>query len=208
MPNFRYPPDWVDRYAIPDVYPRKTDPFRPMGILDAPAGTPGAGPSEAYAPGVDIYKDAITPPGVRPVAYQRASNLTLSVTDQPQAIQQGTFQCDAFLISVPSASLNSTFFGFGSGVSVTSGIEVQPGIPQFYSPTNIREQWELQRLLEALTAMMGVLIGLQTGQPAVPTPGKFMSPRVVLNAHDYYLLNNTGITQNVAIMLFNVPEMQ
>jgi hypothetical protein len=208
MPRFHYPPDWVDRQVIPDVYPRKTDPFRPMGVLDAPAGTPGAGQTEPFAPGVDLYKDAITPPGVRPVAYQRAFNLTVPVTDQPVAIQGGTFQCDAILVDVPSTSLNSTFFGFGAGVTTNSGIEVRPGIPQFFGPDNVREQWELQRLLEAITAMLGVLVGLQTGSPPVPGPGKFMAPRVVMNAHDYYLVNTTGITQTVAVMLFTVPEYQ
>jgi hypothetical protein len=208
MPKFRYPPDWVDRQVIPDVYPRKTDPFRQAGILNAPAGTPGAGPDTQLMPGVDIYADAITQPGVRPVAYQRAFNLTLAVTDQPVAIQAGTFQCDAILVDVPSSSVNSAFFGFGGGVTSASGIEIRPGIPQFFSPDNVREQWEIQRLLETITALMGFMVGLQSGLPPIPGPGKFMAPRVVMNAHDYYVVNATGITQTIAVMLFTVPEYQ
>jgi hypothetical protein len=111
-------------------------------------------------------------------------------------------------VDVPSSSGNSTFFGFGSGVTSSSGIEVRPGLPQFFSPDNSREQWELQRLLEAITALIGFMIGYQTGMPPVPGPGQFMAPRVVMNAHDYYLVNLTGITQTVAIMLFTVPEYQ
>jgi hypothetical protein len=203
--------DWVNREVMPDVYPRKSDPFVPPSYITPPSGT---NQPQVEEPGMaqNLFTPAITVPGVRPVVYQRAANLSLPVTDQPIAIQAGTFQCDAILINVPSSSLNSTFFGFGSGISSTNGgIEVVPGVPQFFSPTNVREQWELQRLLEAITAMLGELISLQLGggpgtNPG--TPGQFMSPRVVMNAHDYYLVNAATISQNVSVMLFTVPEMQ
>lgn len=203
-----FPPDWLDRAVIPDVYPRRDDPYSPTGIIPPPAGTPqgaptlpGAGAQQA------LFQDYITMPGVRPVAYQRANNFQINVTDSPTPIQTGTYQCDAILISVLSTSVNSTFFGFGSGINSSSGIEVKPGVPQFYSPSNVREQWELQRNLEALVALMGTLVAMQTGG-TFTGPGKFMSPRVVMNAHDYYLVNATGITQSVAVMLFTVPEFQ
>jgi len=200
---------------MPDVYPRKSDPFAPPAYEIPPTGTnPGegtAGPSPQ-----DIYSADITIPGVRPVVYQRSYNLILPVPGSDAGaipIQGGTFQCDAILVNVPSSSTNSTFFGFGSGITSTNGgIEVVPGVPQFFSPSNVREQWELQRLLEAITGMLGFMIQMQFGggDPSSNpgTPGKFMSPRVVMNAHDYYLVNAPGITQNVAVMLFTVPEMQ
>jgi hypothetical protein len=201
--------DWIDRQVIPDVYPRADDPNVPASFIPSPTGSPSSGPTMAPAPGTDLYASSITTPGVRPIVYQRALNFSIQVTDTPTPIQAGSLQVDAILISVPSSSLNSTFFGFGAGISSTNGgIEVQPGIPQFYSPGNTREQWELQRLLEAIAAMIGFAIGQAEGAPAIPTPGQFKSPRVVLNAHDYYLVNAATITQNVSVMLFTVPEFQ
>lgn len=202
-----YGDDWADRILLADVYPRKKDPYS-SGTILSPAGTPIAGPDIAPGAGQDIFANAITKPGVRPVAYQRALNLSLSVTDAPVAIQSGTFQCDAISISVPSSSGNSTFFGFGSGVTSASGIEVKPGIPQLYSPDNVREQWELQRQIEAIEALLSYFIGTALGVGPIPPLGPFMAPRVVLNAHDYYLVNAAGITQTVAVMLWTVPEYQ
>ncbi len=203
-----FPPDWLDRRIIPDVYPRRDDPFAPTGILPPPQGTPPGAPSEPGAGAQQaLFQDFITSPGVRPVAYQRANNFQVPVTDSPVAIQSGTYACDAILISVPSSSANSCFFGFGSAINSGSGIEVKPGIPQFYSPSNIREQWELQRALEAMVALLGVIASVQTGG-TFTGPGKFMSPRVVMNAHDYYLVNAPTISQTVAVMLFTVPEFQ
>lgn len=202
-------PDWQDRIIIPDVYPRQDDPNIPAGFIPAPSGTPGSGPTIAPAPGTDLYSSAITTPGMRPVVYQRAQNFTIPVTDSPQPLSSGSLNCEAFLISVPSTSNNSAFFGFGAGISsVNGGIEIQPGIPQFYSPTNVREQWELQRLLEGIAALLGFAIGQSMEGVTIPTPGTYMSPRVVLNAHDYYIVNAPTVSQNVSVMLFTVPEFQ
>lgn len=206
MSRYPNPPDWLDRHVIPDVYPRRDDPFRPITVIPAPTGTPTPG-FEPTGPANDLYSQ-ITTPGVRPVVYQRAVNLSPSITATPSPIQQGNFQCDAILVDVPSTSANSAFFGFGSGVTTASGIEVRPGLPLFFSPDNSREQWEIQRLLETIVGMLGMLLGQQTGNPPVPGPGKFMAPRVVMNANDYYLVNAAGVTQSVAVMLFTVPEFQ
>ena len=200
--------DWVDREVVPDVYPRKRDPYSAGGVLQAPAGTPSAGMDFTGNPLADIFNNAITTPGQRPVAYQRALSQTIAVTDSPIAIQPGTFDCDAIMISVPSSSLNSTFFGFGSSVSSSSGIEVVPGVPQIFRPENVREQWEIQRLLEYMAAVLGVFVGQSLFGQTIPPLGQFMSPRVVLNAHDYYLVNAPTISQNVATLLFNVPLFQ
>lgn len=208
QPN-RYGEDWRDRFIEPDVMPRRSSLWQPQQGILPPTGTPAGGPSAPPTIGQDIYSQALTTPGVRPVVYQRAFNTTVVVNDTtPAPLMNATYQCDAFLIDVPSSSTNSTFFGFGAGVTVGNGIEVQPGLPQFYSPQNVREQWEIQRLLEAITALLGYYVGMADQGMPIPTPGQFMAPRVVLNAHDYYLINNTGITQNVAVMLFTVPEFQ
>lgn len=213
MPNNiknRYGTDWQDRILIPDVYPRNDDPYAPPGSIPPPTGTQPSNLNPTTAE-QDLYQQSITTPGVRPVVFQRAYNTVVTVTGNDVGtvpLMTATYQCDAFLIDVPSSSTNSAFFGFGAGVTPASGIEVQPGLPQFYSPTNIREQWELQRLLEAICALIGFQIGQVDGMPPIPTPGQYMAPRVVLNAHDYYLVNNVGITQNVSVMLFTVPEFQ
>lgn len=197
----------LDRYILPDVYPRRSDPFVEPGAIIAPSGTAAGG---SIASAMDIYAGAFTTPGVRPVVYQRAQNLSVAVTDSPQPITNATFQCDAILISVPSSSGNSTFFGYGTGISSTNGgIEVKPGFPQFYSPDNGREQWEIQRLLEAITAMLGAFVGAQLGNGApLPGIGSYMAPRVVMDAHNYCLVNAATVSQTVSVMLFTVPEMQ
>lgn len=203
--------DWVDRQVMPDVYPRRSDPFVTPGYETPPTGT---NQPATNLPGTqtDLYTPAITLPGVRPVVYQRALNLVVPVVDQALPILSATFPCEAIMVNVPSTSGQSAFFGFGSGITSTNGgIEIFPGVPQFFSPSNVREQWELQRLLEAICAQVGELISIQLGNTPGSnpgTPGQFMSPRVVMNAHDYYLVNAPTIAQNVAVMLFTVPEMQ
>lgn len=203
-------PDWLDRIVIPDVYPRQSDPNIPAGFIPSPTGTPGMGPTVAPAPGTDLYGPAITTPGMRPVVYQRAQNYTIPLSDSPNPLSSGSLNCEAFLLNIPSSSSNSAFFGFGGGISATNGgIEIQPGIPLFFSPTNIREQWELQRLLEGIAALLGFAIGnMMEGGITIPTPGTYMAPRVVLNAHDYYAVSAPGTTQNLSAMLFTVPEFQ
>jgi hypothetical protein len=203
----QYPPDWVDRQVIPDVYPRGTDPYRPTELLVPPLGAPSAAGVEAGLP-QDIFKDWITTPQMRPVVYQRALNLIIPAVDTPTPLQQATFPVDAILVNVPSTSSNSTFFGWGSSISSTNGaVEVRPGIPQFFSPDNVREQWEIQRNLEMIAAMLAALVEVQTGGYIQP-PGPFLSPRVTLDASDYFLVNAPTISQNVSVMLFYVPEMQ
>lgn len=198
----------LDRYVLPDVYPRHSDPGVEPGIMTPPSGTPAGG--TLGTPGMDLYAGVITTPSVRPVVYQRAQNFTLAVTDSAQPITNATFACEAILVDVPSSSSNSAFFGYGTNItSSNGGIEVVPGIPLFFSPSNNREQWEIQRLLEAITAMLGAFVGQQiNGGIPLPGPGTYMAPRVVMDAHNYCLVNAPTVAQNVSVMLFMVPEMQ
>jgi hypothetical protein len=191
--------DWLSRTTVPDVYPRRDDPFQPgAGVI--PLDAPGASmisPQDSIS--TDVYSDWVTTPGVRPVVYQRALNFSVNVTAVPQPIAvSGQFQCDSMVISVPTGG-NSVFFGYGSGVSTTSGIEIKAGVPLAITADNIREQWELQRILEALAAMLANDRGFQP-------LGYFRSPRVVFDANQYFLICAT--TQTVGVMLFNVPELQ
>jgi hypothetical protein len=193
--------DWLSRVTIPDVYPRRDDPFQPGGAvipLDAP-GPSMISPGDTVS--TDIYNDWVTTPGVRPVVYQRALNFSVNVTAVPQPIAvSGQFQCDSMVISVPTGG-NSVFFGYGSGISSTSGIEIKAGVPLALTADNDREQWELQRVLEAFTAMMAADRGYQP-------LGLFRAPRVVFDANGYFLVCAAGLTQTVGIMLFNIPELQ
>src|SRR6185436_13485312 len=133
---------------------------------------------------------------------QRAVNLSFSITDAARPITNQQFAADTFIIDVPSTALNSVFFGFGSFVTAGSGIEIQPGLPVAITPENTREQWEIQRVLEAIAAM----ISAERGWNPI---GPFRAPRVVFNANEYYLVGDgTGATTAASVMVFTVPEMQ
>lgn len=191
--------DWLDRVTIPDMYPRKYDPFRPPQVTDtgvlAPV-LPGAG-----SPATNISPDGLqtTQPGQRPSVYQRALNFQLSVGVTSVAFVQQRLEVDAMLIDVPSTALNSVWLGYGSGVQVGTGVEIQPGTPFFFSPTNTRELWELQRVFEYLTEIMGGLNGI------TPLP-VYKAPRVVLDASNWFLI--ASATTTVTGLLFLIPEQQ
>lgn len=193
--------DWAGRILYPDIYPRKDDPFQPpaAGVpLDAPAASQLA-PQQSVS--VDVYSPWVTEQGVRPVVYQRALNFQLAVGLTPIQITNGQFQCDAIVVDNPSSNGNSVFFGYGSGITATSGIEIFPGVPLVFSPTNSRIQWEIQRAIESIAAMMAD----QLGYGAV---GKGRDPRVAINANEYSLVGPVAGPTTVAIMLFLIPEMQ
>ncbi len=193
MPGFI--PDEIQRYNIPDLYPRRDDPFRP-GPLPVPGGAPagahglpgdGGGPSE--------FPLDLTTPGARPVVFQQALNFQVTLNGiSSQPLTNGSFQCDTMVIDVYSTVGNSVFFGFGSNVNASNGLEIRPGLPLRLEPENTREQWELQRCMEAISIMLGA-----------PLP-VYRAPRVVFDSSKYYLFATTATT--VAVMLFTVPEFQ
>jgi hypothetical protein len=91
------------------------------------------------------------------------------------------------------------FFGFGSGISTTSAIEIRPGLPVEISTENTREMWEVQRVLEAIAGMVA-------GQIGVEGLGSYRAPRVVFDASDFFVIA-TGAT-TVRVMIFLSPEYQ
>lgn len=189
--------DWLSRATIPDVYPRREDPFKPAS-LPVPEYAPGGGEWTEEALGPDLYQ-ALTLPSTRPSVYQRAVNTQLLVGVAPLSLVNNRFECDSIVINVPSTAANSVFLGYGSAVSVTSGLEIRPGLPMVIEPENTREMWELQRTLEAMAAMMAQDRGM------TPLP-PFKAPRVVFNAAEYFLVTTVAVT--VSIMMFYIPEMQ
>ena len=193
MPGFT--PDEIQRYNIPDLYPRRDDPFRP-GPLPVPSGAPGAAHGiPSGEGGSSDFPLELTPPGARPVVFQQALNFNVTLAaNVAQPLSNGSFQCDTIVIDVYSTAANSVFFGFGSSVNSLNGLEIRPGLPITFSPENQREQWELQRCLEALAAMQGV------------TLEHYRAPRVVFDSAKYYLFATAATS--VSVMLFTVPEFQ
>lgn len=191
-----YGSDWLSRIVIPDVYPRKSDPWVPA--VSTPQVLPPGAPAVPPPAMADIYA-GLTQPGQRPYSYQRAVNINVNVAITPTPLVTTKFECDTMLINVPSTAANSVFFGFGSGVSTTSGEEIRAGNPQAFQPDNTREQWELQRPLEMICIMLATALGF-------PTPGPYRPNRVVFDASDWFLIAAAPTT--VSVMLFYIPEAQ
>jgi len=191
--------DWINRVVLPDVYPRRDDPFRPPGGSVPPTAPAGSMLEPEVDISADVFADWITDPAQRPVVYQRGLNFTVTANTTPVALTNGDFQCDSIVLDVYSTAANSVFVGYGSGVTVLSGMEIRAGLPVTLTPENSREQWELQRILEAIGAMIAAERGYGS-------PGKFRSPRVVFNARDFWLV--AAVATNVSVMLFTVPELQ
>lgn len=191
--------DWLSRVIIPDMYPRRDDPFRPSAG-SVPQGAPPAsmvGPEALTS--VNLWDGWYTSPAMRPVVYQRALNFQITANTTAVPLTSGSFQCDTMVLDVESTVGNSVFFGFGNGITTTSGIEIFPGFPLTITPENTREPWELQRLLEAIAGMIGSALN-------VMPMGTYRAPRVIFNANDYYVIAASSTT--VRVMLFMVPEYQ
>lgn len=178
----------IDKYTIPDVMFR----HRPK-VTQAPTPQQMAVQAEQ----ANAYRN-LTVPAQRPAVYQKALNIELVTGAAAVPISSTQFQCDGILLSVPTGG-TSIFFGYGSGVTTGSGIEIRAGIPAFFSPDNNREQWELQRSLEAL---VGIIAQVNGYAPL----DSFRSPRVYMDASQYWVIG-TG-AQTVAVMLFLSPEFQ
>lgn len=190
--------DWLSRANIPDVYPRRDDPFRPA-VAQAPPGAPPASmPGEIPGTG-SVWDGWLTTPGTRPVVYQRALNYQITANVTPVPLTNGAMQCETIVLNIDSTAAPNAFFGFGNAITVGSGIEIRAGIPQVIGTENTREQWELQRMLEILTSMIAA-------QNGVPPSGVYRAPRVVFDASDYFVVAASAVT--VRVMIFTSPEFQ
>lgn len=186
--------DWLSRVTIPDMYPRLDDPFQPSAGA-VPPGTPMA---QGEIP--NPISVQLTQAGMRPTVVQRATQFALTTgVLTPLAIVANRLEVDAITIDNPSSNAASVFFGFGSSTSTTSGLEVVPGIPLTIGPDNQREQWELQRVLEFMAALMAV------SQSATGLP-PYKSPRVVLDASNWFVITAGALTFSVT--LWFIPEQQ
>ena len=191
--------DWLSRVNIPDVYPRRDDPFRPAAA-EIPAGAPPASMLSAeQLVSVNVWDNWLSTPGTRPIVYQRALNYQLSAGTTPLPLTTGNMQCETIILDVDSTIGNSVFFGFSSSITTGAGIEVRPGLPVTLSIDNNREQWEIQRVLEAMAGMMAA----QGGYNAL---GSYRAPRVVFDASDFFVV--AASTTTVRVMLFLTPEFQ
>lgn len=197
MPGFDH--DEIQRYNIPDQYPRRYDPFRPGSML-IPRDVPGAAQGiydTAIAEQVTLQ---LTEPGPRPVVYQQAINFNVTLAaNVAQPLTNGSMQCDTIVLDVFSTAANSAFFGYGSNINATNGIEIRPGLPIAITPENVREQWEIQRIIEAIFAVMA-------GKELAESLGSYRAPRVVFDPSKYYLFATAATS--VSVMLFTVPELQ
>jgi hypothetical protein len=167
-----------------------------IGLAAGGAIAPAALPGASQQTPADF---GLTQPAERPQVYQRALNFQLSVNTVPQPLTNTTFPCETIVLDVISTAANSVFFGYGSSVSLTSGIEIRPGLPVALSPDNSREQWELQRSLELIAALLA-------SDRGVTLPAPYKAPRVVFDANDYFVV--ASATTALSVMLFYVPELQ
>lgn len=179
--------DWLSRVTIPDLYPRKADPYRPRGVPGQPGGEI-----------VDVGAQ-LTTPGARPFVYQRALTYTITAGVASVPLMNQDTPCEVIILDVYSTAANSVFVGYGSGVTTLSGLEIRAGLPVSLAVENNREQWELQRSLEVLAT----IIAIQAGMSGL---GPYRAPRVVFNARDWYLVATAPTA--VSVTLFHVPELQ
>lgn len=166
----------------------------------AAAGLP-PGPEGERAAAIRLaLANWITTPGARPQVKQTATNFQVLAGATPVPITKNPFVADKVILGVAKSAANSVFVGFGAGVTVASGLELQAGIPVVLPPgENDRELWELQRPLEYMVA----ILAMQAGFPA---PGIYRAPRVVLDLSQYFLV--AAASTSVYVMPFFVPEMQ
>jgi len=190
--------DWLSRVTIPDVYPRRDDPFRPS-VGEIPSTAPPASMETPAGLVPNIWTDWVTTPGTRPVVYQRALNYQVTANVTPVPLTNGAMQCETIVLNIDSASTPNAFFGFGNSITIGSGIEIRAGIPLVFDLNQDREQWELQRSVEAIAAMLAAQFGV-TGL------GYYRAPRVVFDASDYFVVAASAVT--VRLMIFTTPEFQ
>jgi hypothetical protein len=186
-----YNPTWFERATMPDLITRG---------LNVGSGAPTQAPNpDGTVPYVAAAAMPwLTQPAMRPTVVQRFLNFNVAAGTSPTALAPNRMEAIGVIFNVVSTVATSAFWG-PSNVSTASGIEIRPGLPAVLSLDQVREQWELQRALEHI----GALLAAQTGSPQM---GPYMAPRVILDLSTIYLIANPAITVNVLVFL--PPEMQ
>lgn len=186
-----YNPTWWERATNPDLVTRG---------LNVGSGPPTVAPDPTAPPPASAAAAApwLTQPSQRPFVYQRF--LSFNVIANTPSVQIANFrlEVEAIIFNVYSTGALSVFWG-PAGVTTATGIEVQPGVPAPLSIDQAREQWELQRSLEHIAALLAIQSG---NQPLAA----YKAPRVVFDLSTIWLASTAA--QAVTVMAFLPPELQ
>jgi hypothetical protein len=187
-----YNPTWWERGTMPDLITRG---------LNVGSGAPTTAPD--YNAGDQAYTAApvtpwLTQPAQRPSVTQRMLNFNVVANTPAVPLASGRVEVVGIIFDVYSTAAASVFWG-PSGVTVTTGIEVRPGVPGTLALDQVREQWELQRSLEYIAALVANATSSQI-------QGPYKAPRVILDLSQIYVASVAA--QAVTIVAFLPPELQ
>jgi hypothetical protein len=188
----RYNPTWWERGTMPDLITRG---------LNVGAGSPTTAPDynapdSAYS-AVPV-QPWLTQPAMRPSVTQRLLNFNVVANTPAVPLSNGRVEAIGVIFNVYSTAAASAFWG-ANGVTVTTGIEIRPGFPAVYTIDQVREQWELQRQLEHIAAM----IAAYTQNTIM---GPFMAPKVIIDLSQVYVAAAAALS--VSVIAFLPPELQ
>lgn len=189
-----YQPPWYERATMPDLITRGLN-VGSGGVLQAPDVSGTGAPAPDAGPPMAPW---LTNPGMRPTVLQRFVNFQVTANTPAVRVSDSRFECIGVILNIYSTAGASAFWG-APGVTVTTGIEIRPGIPAFIGLDQDREMWELQRQLEHMGAMMASQGGFEIMAP-------YMAPRVIIDLNAIALASVAA--QPVAILAFLAPEYQ
>jgi hypothetical protein len=136
---------------------------------------------------------------MRPFVYQRFANFNVTADVVAVPLVDSRQEVESLILNVYSTAGASAWWGYGSGTTPANGMEIQPGIPFPVAIDQEREQWELQRQLEYIAA----LLAAQTQNvPLAP----YRAPRVVFDISTIWVAAAGPV--NVSVMVFFPPELQ
>lgn len=192
MSRMVYNPPWWERGTNPDLITRG---------LNVGAGSPLTAPDynaddSAYSPAA--IAPWLTTPSMRPSVTQRLLNFNVIANTPAVPLSNGRLEAIGVIFNVYSTGAASAFWG-GNGVTTTTGIEIRPGLPAAYTLDQVREQWELQRALEHI----GAMIAAATNNAPM---GPYMAPKVIIDLSQIYVAALAA--QSVSIIAFLPPEQQ
>lgn len=182
-------PGFGDQFTIPDMYSRGLG--RGVPVVSDDGGLVPTGGTDTTVQ----LDDWLTTPGPRPYVQQQGINSVKNlVAGVAQPLSNTRLDCDAILFDVYSSAANSVFWGFSAAVTPTTGTEIRAGIPQLIGPDNTRQQWELQRVLEFMAAVVGMKEGI------LPLD-KYWAPRVTWDASQIFVVAAANTAISVLFLL-------